>query len=478
LDLSSLGDNETIARLANGIQRFLLPSDYNFIRQLNLLAEQSNGNGAYKEQALVRLATIYENRRQWPKAAEYWRHVIANSSIANSSNGRDYQERLDQIVGAWAQFEPLPVQAQNDTNKIVNLRFRNGASVQISAYRLQTADYLRDLKAHLNSNPQQLNWDRVNLPGIGYQVLQANNQYRGERLRTWTQQLTPAPNHEDKHQAIHLPTDLHGTYLLEATVAGGNTTFIVVWNTDAIIVKKPMADGEFYYVADAVTGAPLGNQALHFFGYRTEWKDLNVAQRVFTPNAREFDVTTEEFAVVTADNGQVIVNQQQLSTDYQWLVHTDADEDDFAFLGFQSIWFGNRDYWRDQQTKSFIVSNQPVYPPGQTVDINAWLQTASYTSMDNPHANRQLQLRIHNPQGKVIVDQTIVSDKYGGITHNLSLPETADLGVYGIDIVGYDGYGQFRVEEYKKPEFEVVIDKPQGVAKLGDTLHTTIKANY
>ncbi len=38
--------------------------------------------------------------------------------------------------------------------------------------------------------------------------------------------------------------------------------------------------------------------------------------------------------------------------------------------------------------------------------------------------------------------------------------------------------GSFRVEEYKKPEFEVTVDAPKDPVMLGDTVTATVKANY
>ena len=40
------------------------------------------------------------------------------------------------------------------------------------------------------------------------------------------------------------------------------------------------------------------------------------------------------------------------------------------------------------------------------------------------------------------------------------------------------GGGNFRVEEYKKPEFEVTVDAPKEPIKLGEKITATIKAKY
>ncbi len=72
--LHSLGEDETIARLATGIKRFKLPNEFNFIKIYQQIADDpKTGSG---DRALEQLAQVFENRRQYPKAAGYWRRVI------------------------------------------------------------------------------------------------------------------------------------------------------------------------------------------------------------------------------------------------------------------------------------------------------------------------------------------------------------------------------------------------------------------
>jgi uncharacterized protein YfaS (alpha-2-macroglobulin family) len=40
------------------------------------------------------------------------------------------------------------------------------------------------------------------------------------------------------------------------------------------------------------------------------------------------------------------------------------------------------------------------------------------------------------------------------------------------------GGGSFRVEEYKKPEYEVTVDAPAEPVKLGEKITATIRAKY
>src|SRR6516225_234040 len=51
------------------------------------------------------------------------------------------------------------------------------------------------------------------------------------------------------------------------------------------------------------------------------------------------------------------------------------------------------------------------------------------------------------------------------------------LGTYGISIVNHGG-SSFRVEEYKKPEFEVKVEAPKEPVHLGEKVLATVEAKY
>ena len=53
-------------------------------------------------------------------------------------------------------------------------------------------------------------------------------------------------------------------------MAGGNTSYIVIWVSDTSIVKKPLDGKTYYFVADAVTGKPVAKANLEFFGWRQQ----------------------------------------------------------------------------------------------------------------------------------------------------------------------------------------------------------------
>ncbi len=230
--LHTLGEDETIARLATGIKRFKLPDEFNCIKLYQQLAEADSG---WQAQALERLATVFENRRQYRRAAEYWRQ-----RIALAPNAEHAKRRLEQIEGNWGRFEPVMTQPAGK-GATVEFRFRNGKSVEFVAHQLQAEKLLEDVKSYIKSRPRQLDWEKLNIADLGWRIVQKNQaRYRGPQVAAWSMDLEPRENHFDKRVTVASPLQKPGAYLLTAKMRDGNTSQIVLWVADSAIAKMPL----------------------------------------------------------------------------------------------------------------------------------------------------------------------------------------------------------------------------------------------
>ena len=107
-----------------------------------------------------------------------------------------------------------------------------------------------------------------------------------------------------------------------------------------------------------------------------------------------------------------------------------------------------------------------------------WVARSRY---DQPEAadfaGQPFDVEIHNPKGEKVFTKHFTADNFGGFDGSFELPSDASLGIYQVQIPNRGG-GWFRVEEYKKPEFEVAVAAPSHPVMLGEKITATIKANY
>ncbi|MBI3862640.1 MAG: alpha-2-macroglobulin [Planctomycetia bacterium] len=462
--LHTLADEETIARLATGIKRFALPDEFNFIKIYRQIA--GRGKSQPGEQSLDALAQIFEDRRQYVVAAEGWKRAISEYGPGQRNYRRD---RLRQIVGSWGRFDGSGTQTAGK-GATVEFRFRNAASATFEAWEVNVEKLLGDVKAYLKSNPGQLDWNKLNIADFGYRLVQQNEkQYIGARVATWKLDLKPRPRHVDDRITVTTPLQKPGAYLVTAKLADGNVSRIILWVADTVIAKKQLDGKSYYYVADAVSGLPVAKANVEFFG----WRQVQVQ-----PNRQVYKVVTSNFAEFSDKDGQVILDRKKLPQEDQWVVVARAEGGRFAYLGFNGVWYG--DYYDAQynETKVFTITDRPVYRPSQTVKFKFWVEHAKYDQADvSAFARRPFTVQINNPQGEKVFEKEIASDEYGGLDGEFPLPKGAALGVYAVFIVNQGG-GSFRVEEYKKPEYEVRVDAPKEPVSLGEKITATIQAKY
>ncbi len=458
--LHTLGENETIARLANGIKRFELPDEFNFIRIFKDVAASDKGHHV---SALDALAKVFENRRQYEKAAHYWRRGL------KFSDSEWRQKRLHQIVDNWGMFETVMTQPAGQ-GATVEFRFRNGTDVHFEAYEINVRKLLDDVKRYLKSNPRKLTRERMNIANIGYRLVEHNQrQYIGEKVAEWRLELEPRAHHFDKRITVATPLRQAGAYLLVAKMDDGNTSRIVLWVADTAIVKKPLDEKTYLFVADAVTGRPIPKANVEFFGYDQERVDNKITR------GSHYVVHTANFAEFTDADGQLNV---KLERKYQWVIIATTPEGRLAYLGFTGVWGRRRRDREYNQTKVFVITDRPVYRPDQTVKFKFWVNQAKYDQEGkSAFAGRQFTTKVTNPRGETIFEKSFTADEYGGFHGEFALEKEATLGVYNIHIPSMGG-GNFRVEEYKKPEFEVKIEAPTEPVMLGDKITAKIEAKY
>ena len=119
-----------------------------------------------------------------------------------------------------------------------------------------------------------------------------------------------------------------------------------------------------------------------------------------------------------------------------------------------------------------------MYRPDQAVKYKFWVRHAQYDMQDiSDFANREFTIEIYNPKGEKVVSEAKKTDAWGGLEGEYKIPADAPLGVFNLTVKDHGG-GSFRVEEYKKPEFEVTVNAPAKPVMLGEKISATIKAKY
>jgi uncharacterized protein YfaS (alpha-2-macroglobulin family)/tetratricopeptide (TPR) repeat protein len=467
LQLHTLADDETVAKLANGVKRFKLPDDQNFIRIYRELSKTD-------PHAADRLIQIYLDRRQHEKAVVLLKETIEQFPKDNSL--KDRKKLLKQIIGNWGRFEPSRNAYPVGTEPSINYVFRNAKSVTLTAREVDINAIIDNAWDYLQGNPAQLDWQKFRWSNLADELVSGGKQkFLGKEVGKRTHDLKPRDHHWDTRATLSVPTKKAGVYLISAQLENGVTAHTVVWVDALTLVRKDIKDGELFYVADSVTGKPVAGVKLDFLGF----------DQVRLKNGdkkRRYDVITKSAPRTSGKDGTVFIKNGEMDNKYQWMVRAKSDKGQ-AFFGFGRIHSYIRNHGTLSNTKAFGITDRPVYQPKQKVFGKFWYRQASYELKDvSTYAGNQYTVHINAPDGaEVYKSGLLTADAYGGVQYTYELPEDAKLGSYRIILRrgnSHLGSHHFRIEEYKKPEFEVVVDAPKDAVKLGEKFSATVKANY
>jgi alpha-2-macroglobulin len=471
LALDTLADDECLARTSDGVRRFKLPADQHFIAiYRSLLADKGVGGEAGDE-----LVQVYISRHQLDRAETALREAI--SKHGDGGEGKPREKLLAQITGAWGRFEPAKTVAAG-THPVLPLAFRNTTSVKLTAAPINMERVLRDTKTYLESNPKELDWERLQPGQIGSRLIEGKpGEYVGEVASAWESALKPLEKHRETHADIEMPLDKAGAWWVTAKLANGNTIHTIAWVVDSVLVQHALPEALQWMLADAASGAPVAEGELEFFGYRT------VALQQKDSEGQRFEIQTKTFVRKTDGEGKVLLKAGDADLQMQWMVVARKDGRTPAFHDFGSFGYQPDSAEERNRNVPYAVTDRPLYKAGDKLHAKFWLREVGYGQINESRwEGKDCRVIFTDGRGQEAIKlENLKTDAMGAVEIETVLPKNSVLGSWTgrLEVPNQmTAMVKFRVEEYRKPEYEVSVEAPKEPVRLGDKFPVTVKATY
>ena len=263
------------------------------------------------------------------------------------------------------------------------------------------------------------------------------------------------PDYQEVKDSIEIGGNLPlGAYLMEVTsdntgIAPQRKLFYV--SNLAVMIQQLPDDKHRYVVVNATDGQPIAGAKIELYD---QWYDFNTKKDKRTVHAR---LTTDE-------NGEAYFK----NVDGNILISTSNDK----FTPAQNIYLSRDRYYekKDNETKYQVYTDRAIYRPGQKVHASA----ISYTVKKGldasvPGKSMELKFVLSDANWKQVAEQKVTTDEYGTASVDFELPKEGKTGQYSISVNG-TASEYFRVEEYKRPTFEITFPKVNEKYNWGDTV--------
>ena len=263
------------------------------------------------------------------------------------------------------------------------------------------------------------------------------------------------PDYQEVKDSIEIGGNLPlGAYLMEVTsdntgIAPQRKLFYV--SNLAVMIQQLPDDKHRYVVVNATDGQPIAGAKIELYD---QWYDFNTKKDKRTVHAR---LTTDE-------NGEAYFK----NVDGEVLISTNNDK----FTPAKYIYLSRTRYYekKDNETKYQVYTDRALYRPGQTVHVTA-IDFVNMKGVDAkvPVGRDELDFRLCNASWKEVEMKKAKVDEYGTASVDFELPKEGQTGMYHVSV--NDQVNRFfRVEEYKRPTFEITFPKVNEKYTWGDTV--------
>lgn len=263
------------------------------------------------------------------------------------------------------------------------------------------------------------------------------------------------PDYETVKDSIEIGGNLPlGAYLMEVTsdntgIAPQRELFYV--SNLAVMIQQLPDDKHRYVVVNATDGQPVPGAKIMLYD-------------------RDYDVKTGKWKrlvharLTTDENGEAYFK----NVDGNVLISTSNDK----FTPAKDIYLSRTRYYeqKDDKIKHQLFTDRSIYRPGQTVHASA-ISYSVKKGLDAsvPGKSMELNFILRDANGKQVAEQKATTDEYGTASVDFELPKEGQTGLYFISVNG-TVTKYVRVEEYKRPTFEITFPKVNEKYNWGDTV--------
>lgn len=203
-----------------------------------------------------------------------------------------------------------------------------------------------------------------------------------------------------------------------------------------------------FYILNRETSEPMKDVVAHF------------SERVYSYNSGRYERTAVGDVISDKDGFLVAPNIYKN-------VYVDLYCNNDTLISTSYVDFYSHNNYDDTTIKSVIFTDRAIYRPGQTVQFSCVVYQGNSKNKE-VLPNHKTFIEFRDPNYQIIDTLTIITDIFGSASGSFSIPTDRINGDY--KLVWNNHRTFIKVEEYKRPTFEVTFNTPEQEYKVGDSV--------
>lgn len=215
-------------------------------------------------------------------------------------------------------------------------------------------------------------------------------------------------------------------------------------------LNRPMENSAEYFVSHRKTGEPLAQ--------------VQITEFIYDYNKRGYVKTGRSF--VTDKNGACVIPNYLSGSYYNNNTLLDFEKNGET-LHTSEIYRYN--YEQNPQPRNYTIffTDRKIYRPGQTIYFKG-ISLVEIDGKSEIQKNRSTNVIFRDANYQEVARIALTTNEYGSFQGTFTAPTSGMMGQMSIADENNQSQDYFRVEEYKRPKFEVTFKDLEGSYKLGD----------
>ncbi|MBK1897172.1 alpha-2-macroglobulin family protein [Chryseobacterium paridis] len=410
----------------------------------NLL--QSNAEGDYKVLIIEDIMNEYLAKKQAKEALAIAQQ--AKSQYPKSPFLENIKNKEDQILNPNL---TIKFEEQTQANLPIHLvaEYKNVSEFSINIYEMK--DDFTSLMQYIK-----------NSYGNTYRQLKKT------LVRKENYQLPEAKDYQSHKTSLEIQPLPSGIYVGEYIVAGADMkdadskqNFYFLVSNNKVIYQSKTDRSQLLNelkLVNSENGKPITNENLTFYEFVAN-KTLNkIDGKTNDKGVFKFPSTTSK------EYYRTFLIQQPKTKDYQVM----------QVYGYDG--YSDNDPNKQIRSKAQIFTDRAIYRPGQTVYFKV-INTKIDKEIEGVISGLKQKITLVDANGQETGVQNFTTNEFGSYHGSFILPKGKLNGMFYLNTDGNSqGYKEIRVEEYKRPKFEVTFDPVKDEYKYGQTIELKGKA--
>lgn len=289
---------------------------------------------------------------------------------------------------------------------------------------------------------------------------------RQKPLSSWHQVIPDDGDFQPHRTEIMIPPLDPGYYMLLVSSTKKFSTDSEIsafpfWSTSLSVMNRRLPDGDAeIMVLDRHTGSPLKGVRVRHYSGLYDYKKREVVFRAGEESRTDV-------------NGYVVIRPSvEERQDRAYLLLT-TRKDRFMTDAFFDYYAPYRETVPVPATRTFFFTDRSIYRPGQPIHFKG-IVLDKLGNKSEVRKDYTLTVRFNDVNGLEIARREVRTNEFGSFSGTFTAPMGSLTGM--MPIITETGRTFIRVEEYKRPKFEVTFDPVEGAYKLGSEVEVKGRA--